>query len=174
MNLSRKRRRELKQLRSVAEDVLHDQRVVLGRAGVVLQEASRQAKALSDEHLAPRVNDALANARPVLDSGVFAARSAANTIRRVSAPIVTGALMSTVRALDAVDDDRARRASSSLLGFGQRAGIVEKPRRRRGGTVFGVIVGVLAALGIGYALWQTFRADDELWIAGDENEFTQA
>ena len=82
--------------------------------------------------------------------------------------------MSTVRALDAVDDDRARRASSSLLGFGQRAGIVEKPRRRRGGAVFGIIIGTLAALGIGYALWQTFRADDELWIAGDENEFTQA
>ena len=174
MKLSRKRRRELKQLKAVAEDVLNDQRVVLGRAGVVLQEASRQAKALSDEHVAPRVNDALAGARPTVDRGLLAARSAANTIRRVSAPIVTGALMSTVRALDSVDDDRARRASSSLLGFGQRTGIVEVPRRRRAGTIVGIILGTLAALGVGYALWQTFRADDELWIAGDDNEFTQA
>jgi hypothetical protein len=26
----------------------------------------------------------------------------------------------------------------------------------------------VAAAGVGYALWQTLRADDELWIADDE------
>jgi hypothetical protein len=28
--------------------------------------------------------------------------------------------------------------------------------------------GVIAVAGIGYAVWQTFRADDELWVADDE------
>lgn len=168
MSLSRKRKRELKQLRSVAEDVLQDQRVVLGRAGVVLQEASRQARLLSDEQIAPRVQDALHNARPAVDRGVVAARNAVSNIRRVSAPVVTGALLSTVRALDAVNDDRARSASRSLLSLGQRGGFIEAPKRRGGGSIVGVAVAILAVVGIGYALWQTFRADDELWIAGDE------
>jgi hypothetical protein len=168
MKLSRKRRRELKKLRSVAEDVLQDQRVVLGRAGAVLNEASRQARYLSNEHVAPRVQDVLAGTRPVVDRGMLAARNAVTSIRRVSAPVVTGALVNTVRALDSIDDDRARVASRSLLGFGQRAGLIETPRRRRGGTVVGIILGTLAAIGVGYALWQTFRADDELWVAEDD------
>ena len=172
MKLSRKRRRELKQLRSVAEDVLHDQKVVLGRAGAVLNEASRQARMLSDEHVAPRIQSALLSARPVLDRGVLATRNALSSIRRVSAPVVTGALMNTVRALDAIDDDRAHQASRSLLGFGQRTGLVPVPKRKRGGAVFGVVLSVLAALGVGYALYQTFRADDELWVAEDD-EFSQ-
>jgi hypothetical protein len=99
---------------------------------------------------------------------MLAARNAVNSIRRVSAPVVTGALVNTVRALDSIDDDRARVASRSLLGFGQRAGLIETPRRRRGGTVVGIILGTLAAIGVGYALWQTFRADDELWVAEDD------
>jgi len=168
MKLSRKRRRELKKLRAVAEDVLQDQRVVLGRAGAVLNEASRQARSLSNEHVAPRVHEALAGTRPVVDRSMLAARNAVNSIRRVSAPIVAGALVNTVRALDSIDDDRARNASRSLLGFGQQAGLIEPPRRRRGGAVVGIILGTLAAIGVGYALWQTFRADDELWIAEEE------
>lgn len=168
MKLSRKRRRELKKLRAIAEDVLQDQRVVLGRAGAVLGEASRQARSLSDEYVAPRVQDAFGATRPVIDRGVLAARNAVNSIRRVSAPIVTGALVSTVRALDNLDDDRARVASNSLRGFGERAGIIAPVKRRRGGTIFGVILGTLAAVGVGYALWQTFRADDELWVAEED------
>ncbi len=173
MQLSRKRRKELKQLRSVAEDVLQDQKVVLGRAGAVLQEASRQAKMLSDEQLAPRVRSAVDAARPTIDRGVFAARAAAGNVRRVAAPVVTGALMSTVRALDALEDDRARTASRSLMNFGQRTGLVATPRRRSGGLVVGLVLGAIAVLGVGYALWQTFRADDELWIAGDENPVSE-
>lgn len=169
MSLSRKRKRELKKLRAVAEDVLQDQRVVLGRAGAILQEASRQARLLSDEQVAPRVQDALNSARPAVDRGVVAARNAVSNIRRVSGPVVTGALLSTVRALDAVNDDRAHQASRSLLGFGQRAGFIETPKRRSGGAIVGITLAILAAAGVGYALWQTFRADDELWIAEDRD-----
>ena len=166
MNLSRKRQRELNRLRAAAEEVLYEQKEVMGRAGTVLQEASRQAKLLSDEHVAPRVQDALNNARPVLNRGVWATRNALSSLRRVTAPVVTGALVSTIRALDSLDDDRARVASKSLSSFGQRSGIIEKPRRRAG-SVVGTVLAVAAVVGVGYALWQTFRADDELWVAGE-------
>jgi len=40
-----------------------------------------------------------------------------------------------------------------------------------GGTI-GVVLGLLALVGIGYAVWQTLRADDDLWVADDEPETT--
>jgi membrane protein involved in colicin uptake len=36
-----------------------------------------------------------------------------------------------------------------------------------GGTV-GIVIAAVAAAGIGYAVWQTLRADDDLWVADDE------
>ena len=38
------------------------------------------------------------------------------------------------------------------------------------GLVFAITLGVVTAAGLGYALWQTFRADDELWIADEDPE----
>ncbi|MDH2443610.1 hypothetical protein QDR37_06600 [Amnibacterium sp. CER49] len=40
-----------------------------------------------------------------------------------------------------------------------------------GGTV-GILLGLVAVAGIGYAVWQTLRADDDLWVADDEPETT--
>lgn len=36
------------------------------------------------------------------------------------------------------------------------------------GGVVGIVLGTVAAAGIGYAVWQTLRADDDLWVADDE------
>jgi hypothetical protein len=36
------------------------------------------------------------------------------------------------------------------------------------GGVVGLAVGAVAVAGIGYAVWQTLRADDDLWVADDE------
>ena len=36
-----------------------------------------------------------------------------------------------------------------------------------GGTI-GILLGLAAIAGIGYAVWQTLRADDDLWVADDE------
>lgn len=38
-----------------------------------------------------------------------------------------------------------------------------------GGTI-GILFGVAAIAGIGYAVWQTLRADDDLWVADDETD----
>jgi hypothetical protein len=40
-----------------------------------------------------------------------------------------------------------------------------------GGTI-GILLGLAAIAGIAYAVWQTLRADDDLWVADDEPDST--
>lgn len=163
MKLSRKRRRELRRLRGEAQELLDHQRVVLGHAGEVLHEASRQAKKLSNEHLAPRVDVALEAARPTIDRGIVSARRAANTVRRTATPLVASALASTIQKLDQLEQVEASR---QVRGFGERTGFLQPAKKkRRAGGVIAVGFGIAAAVGVGYALWQAFRTDDELWVA---------
>lgn len=163
MNLSRKRRRELRRLRGDAQELLDHQRLVLGHAGEVLNEAGRQAKKLSDEHLAPRVDVAIEAARPTIDRGVASARRTADTVRRVTTPFVAAALARTIRTLDELESPDA---ASQVRGFGERTGYLKpaKKKRRAGGWI-ALGLGVTAAVGVGYAIWQAFRTDDELWVA---------
>ncbi|MBL3680484.1 DUF5324 family protein [Leucobacter chromiireducens] len=165
MNLSRKRRRELRSLRGNAQDLLDQQRVVLSQAGDVLSQAGHQAKLLSDEHLAPRVEETLEAVRPTVDRGVATARRAADSVRRVTTPFVASALARTIRTLDELDNDDA---AAKVRGFGERAGYLAPVKTKKKGRVGGIIaigLGVAAAAGVGYALWQAFRTDDELWVA---------
>lgn len=163
MSLSRKRRRELKRLRAQAEDLLEQQREVLGHAGSVVQEAGRQAKRLNAELVAPRVNDALDNVRPMVDRGVLRARRAADQVRLVAAPLVASALLGTVRSLERLENPDA---AKQLRRFGEERGIIKK--KRGFGTVVAIGIGVAATAAVGYALWQAFRSDDELWVAPDD------
>lgn len=166
MSLSRKRRRELKRLRSQAEDLLEQQRVVLGHAGSVAREVGRQAKHLNAEVLAPRVSDAVDTVRPALDRGLLRARRAADQVRLVTAPLVASALLGTVRSLERLENPDA---AKQLRRFGEQRGIIQPPKKKRGfGTVAAIGVGIAATAAVGYALWQAFRSDDELWVAPDD------
>lgn len=40
------------------------------------------------------------------------------------------------------------------------------------GGVLGILLGVGLLVGIGYAVWQTLRADDDLWVADEDTETT--
>lgn len=167
MNLSRKRQRELKKLRSLAESVLDQQKEVLGHAGSVLHEATRQARFLGDEVVAPRVDSAFSTVRPTVDRGVLAAQRAADQVRRVATPVVAAALANAVRKLDQIEQHSS---ANELRRFGEKSGLLEPERRKRNlGSVIAIGLGVVAAAGVGYAIWQAFRTDDELWIA-PENE----
>lgn len=166
MSLSRKRRRELKRLRHEAEVLLDQQRVVLGHAGSVLQEAGRQARHLGDEYVAPRISDALETARPTIDRGVFAARRAADQVRRVATPMVAVALANAVRSLEHMENQDA---AKQLRKFGERKGLLKRKKRIGAGGIVAISLGVAAAAGVGYAVWQAFRTDDELWVAPDES-----
>lgn len=162
MKLSRKRRRELRRLKGTAQELLDQQRVVLGHAGLVLQEAGNQARQLSDEHLAPRIDETLEAVRPTVDRGVASARRAADNVRRVTAPFVASALARTIRTLDELDNPQA---AKQVRGFGERSGYLKAEKKNRAGGVIALGLGIAAAAGVGYALWQAFRTDDELWIA---------
>lgn len=162
MKLSRKRRRELRRLRNDAQELLDQQRVVLGHAGDVLHQAGRQARQLSDEHLAPRVDETIEAVRPTVDRGVASARRAADNVRRFTAPFVASALARTIRTLDELDNPDA---AKQVRGFGERTGYLEPEKKKRAGGVIALVLGIAAAAGVGYALWQAFRTDDELWVA---------
>ena len=164
MKLSRKRRRELRRLRSEAEELLDQQRIVLGHAGDVLHKAGAQAKHLSDEHLAPRIDETGEAVRPTIDRGVASARRAADNVRRVTTPLVASALARTIRALD---DIESHDAAKQVRSFGERTGYIKPTKKRRAGGMFALGLGIAAAAGVGYALWQAFRTDDELWVASD-------
>lgn len=165
MELSRKSRKELRRLKKDAQDLLDEQRVVLGQAAVVAQAAGKQAKRLSDTYIAPGVNDAVSNVRPALSRGAEAARRAAANVRRITTPIVAGALANTIAKLDELDNEEAAR---QVRAFGERTGYLKPAKKRRAGRVFAITLGVAAAAGVGYALWQAFRTDEDLWIAPDE------
>ncbi len=167
MKLSRKRRRELRHLRSEAQQLLDQQLHVLGNANTVMKQAGHQARLLSDEHVAPRVDQAVERARPTVDRGVAGARRAAKAVRRVTTPLVASALANTIRALDDIDNNDA---AAQVRGFGERTGFLAPAKKKR--SAVGIValgLGVATAVGVGYALWQAFRTDDELWIAPEGN-----
>lgn len=166
-SISRKRQRELERLRAQAEVLLAEQREVLGHAGGVLQEAGRQAKHLNAELVAPRVNDTLENVRPVVDRGVARARRAADQVRLLAAPLVATALAGTVRSLERIEN---REAARQVQHFGEQRGLLQPAKKKGGfGRFVGVTVGVAAAAAVGYALYQAFRSDDELWVAPEDS-----
>ncbi|MGO3148053.1 MAG: DNA/RNA helicase [Leucobacter sp.] len=163
MKLSRKRRRELRHLRSDAQELLDQQLHVLGNANTVLRQAGHTAKNLSDEYVAPRVDEAVDRVRPTVDRGVASARRASAAVRRVTTPFVANALASTIRALDEIENPRA---SAQVRGFGERTGLLKPAKKKsKAGGIVALGLGIAAAAGVGYALWQAFRTDDELWIA---------
>lgn len=166
MSLSRKRRRDLNKLRAQAEELLDQQRLVLGNAGNVMHEAGRQAKHLSDEYVAPHIHGAVETVRPTVDRGVYAARRAADQVRRATAPLVTAALVNAVRTLENCENADA---AKQVRQFGERRGLLKPVKSKpRVGGIIAISLGVAAAAGAGYALWQAFRSDDELWIAPEE------
>src|SRR3712207_327254 len=191
MGLSRKNKRELKKLRAHATDVWQEQREVLERANALLLEATNEAKKLTNEHVTPRVRDAVdVHVRPSYDKGLLAARavSAAAKGKLVAdiLPVASTAVGSAVAAMDMLKDPRvqdtlarAKKASAAATVAGRKlaekyvpalepkpAPVPVKSGIGAGGVV-AISAGVVIAAGVGYAFWQTFRADDDLWIADD-------
>jgi ElaB/YqjD/DUF883 family membrane-anchored ribosome-binding protein len=166
MSLSRKRKRELKKLRSQAEALLHEQRDLLGSAGMLAGQAGQQAKQLGNEYVVPRLNEAFEGVRPTVDLGVSAARRVAHQARLLAAPVLATALASTVRGLERMEN---RDAARQVQAFGVQQGLL-KPVKKKGGVfrVLAIGAGIAAAAGVGYTLWQAFRTDDELWVAPED------
>lgn len=165
MSLSRKRRKELKRLRGSAEELWGNQQIVLEHANAVAREASKQLGHLTREEVVPRVRDGYQTyVRPGVDTARTAAVAAGHTAERT-----IGNLVGSVLSIgDIANDTRVRRA---LERVSPTAAAVVKQNQKKGpgfGTILAIGAGVVVAAGVAYAVWQTFRADDELWVADDE------
>lgn len=170
MALSRKHQKELDQLRADAELLLHHQQEVIGHAAEVAREASRQAARLAREEGIPFAKETYEHY--VVPPASKAAKKAGEVITTQVVPAVGTVLGTAWSVADIAKDTRVRAAL-------KRAGLSAKkaapaPAAKKGGA--GKLLGWLLALGviggIGYAVWQTFRADDELWVAdaGDSSD----
>lgn len=165
MSLSRTRRKELKRLKSNAEQLWAHQQEVLETANAVAREASRQASILAREELAPRVREGYQHyVMPTVSSARGLVNSASHTLERTVLPALGTAVGTALSVADIAKEARVRSALSRLG--------INKPEPKKSGssagTVIAIIVGAVALVGVAYAVWQTFRADDELWIADDE------
>lgn len=166
MSLSRKRKKELERLRRDAEKLWGSQQVVVGHAADVAREAGRQLGHLNREVIVPRVHAGYEQyvAPGVAQAGSFA-RSAGRKIEQDVLPAVGRTIGSVLSVGDVAREARIRKA---LARVSPMLVPVEQKKNRTGTYVaLGFIFTLIGALG--YAVWQTFRADDELWIA-DESD----
>ena len=163
MSLSRKRRKELKRLQSSAEELWGNQQHVLEHANAVAREASRQLGHITREEVVPRVRTGYESyVRPGVETAGRFARTAGDSVERT----VGNALGSVLSIGDIANDARVRRAVQRIS---PRAATVVAEKKGPGvGTYLAIGAGIIAAAGVAYAVWQTFRADDELWVADDE------
>lgn len=166
MSLSRKRKKELSQLRKSAEELWSNQQTVLAHANHVAQEASRQLGHLTREEVAPRVRTGFESyVRPTVDQAKGFARAAGSTAEKS----LGTALGSVLSIGDLANDVRVQRAVARVTP--RATTVVAKPEKKGHGfgTYLAIGAGIAAAVGVAYAVWQTFRADDELWVADDES-----
>ncbi len=183
MKLSRKRKRELRKLRSNAEKLWQEQQAVLEHASGILRQARTQATLLNQEQVVPRVLSTYETRfKPTVDRSVLLGRTFSTGARTKVVtdviPALTGVASSALFVL-ALSKGISSRINSEALQtrlktFSDSFTKVEPPKKTGpgAGTYALIGVGALALAGIAYAAWQTFRADDDLWIADDEPEAT--
>ena len=159
MELSRKRKRELRRLQADAETLWSEQRDVMDHAGRVAREASRQAKIIAREDVSPMVATTYQERiKPSVATSIAAGRQVVHNAKSDS----SAKLSSAMAILAAARDPRVREAV--------RKAAEKKNSKGPGGYIL-LGLGIVAAAGLAYAMWQTLRADEDLWIE-DEPEAT--
>lgn len=181
MTLTRKQQKEFNRLKSQAEDLWDDQKELFDHASQVVREASRQASRYARQEVTPKVRDAYEDkVAPVVNTAANTARYAANATRDKLVddvlPTVTSALGTALAAIEVAKNKQVRDAIGRAARFGhdvgQKVGIVQTPApvaKAGPGRYILIGLGVVAAIAVGYAAYQTLRADDDLWI-DDEAE----
>lgn len=158
MSLSRKRKKELRQLQGSATKLWESQQHLLQDAADVAREAGRQLGNYNREHVAPAVQAKYeAHVAPVVNRGVsFSKRVMDDRV----IPAVGTAMGAGLAAWDVANVKRAR-----LMGQPVPAPVAPKKKSR--GGVIALVLAVSAAAAVLFAAWRTLRADDELWVADD-------
>jgi hypothetical protein len=142
------------------------------------------------------------NVKPVVSTGITATQTVAGTARDKVVddvlPAVSSAIASALAVLDAAKSPQVRDAikrvskgtdevtkrvsksaetfgknvSKNATQFGTKVGIIEPPKSSGPGKYILIGLAVVAVAGVAYAVWQTLRADDDLWIDDDEGTDT--
>ncbi|PDQ36341.1 MAG: hypothetical protein B5766_01185 [Candidatus Lumbricidophila eiseniae] len=171
MSLSRSQRKELQELRDSAGELWSNQQIVLEHAGAVASAAGRQLRALAQQEVVPRVRTGFDTyVRPGLGQAGRAAHVVGEGVEQTVGRVI-GAAMSIG---DIAQDARVQRA---VRRFAPRAVTVAPPAKKKSsgaGAFLAVSAGLIAAAGVAYAIWQTFRADDELWVEDDTTDPTSS
>lgn len=122
-----------------------------------------------------RVTDAAGKAgSAVAKQGAKVTGKGAKATAKVAGTGVKGA----AKTAKVATGGRKRRAAIAKAAKGVAAVKVAQKalpsKSKRGGpgvgSLVGITLGVLVLAGIAYAVWQTLRADDDLWVADDEPE----
>lgn len=179
MSLTRKRKKELKALRKSAEQLWNQQQELVAQANVLAARAKKQAVHYTREELAPLVRKSYDSyVRPAAESAKFTVGHYADLARdRVVHDVIpaVGGVVET--AMSVVDQARAARAKTLVQQSLSRAKKTARKNTSNSGGGFGkavtITLGAAAVIGVAYALWQTFRSDDELWVS-DENPSTSS
>lgn len=146
------------------QTLLEEQRAVLEHAAAIIKDAGLQVGAFTREEVTPKVRDTMTHkVKPLLAGGVAATVLASDTAKKKLAEAVE-------KASEFGRKVTAEGTSKATL-LAQKAGLVEvKPAPKVGpGRYILIGLGVVAVAGLAYAVWQTLRADDDLWIE-DEPE----
>ncbi len=165
MNITRKRKKELKKLQQSANQLWASQQVLLGDAANVAREAGRQLGHYGREQVVPTVqHEYEERVAPYVNRGVAASKTFLD--KRV-VPVVGGVVGTAISAWDAAKTTRERVAHGGPVFTLASAPAPAPKKGTSAGSVIAIILGVGAAIGVLYAAWQTLRADDELWVADD-------
>ena len=131
MSLTRKRQKELKRLRSSAEELWGQQQDVLSNANALAAEARKQAAYYTREEIAPRVREGYDSyVRPAAQSARDTAGKYAGVARdRLVGDVIPAVGTAVGTALSVVDHARAARA--------QHDHEIDRGRARHGGDLVG-------------------------------------
>lgn len=159
--MARNKMTDAELLKANAEALLAEQQQVLAHAGSVVRQASRELGRYAQDEVYPRV---AAGTRQ-------AARGAREKLVDDVLPSVAAVIGSTMSVIDAARDQRFKNVTKAVTAVatkGRKAAPVAASSAG-GGKYVVMGLGVAALIGIGYVVWQTFRADDELWVAEDDS-----
>ncbi|MFC0680343.1 hypothetical protein ACFFGH_21115 [Lysobacter korlensis] len=147
------------------QTLLEEQKAVLEHAAAIVKDAGLQLGAFTREEVTPKVRDTMTNTmKPLLAGGVAATALASESAKKKIAEGVG-------KAAEFGKKIKTEGTSKATL-LAQKAGLVEvKPAPKSPGIGRYILIGlgVVALAGLVYAVWQTLRADDDLWIE-DEPE----
>jgi len=157
VNLSRKRKKELRKLQDDAGQLWEAQQVLVGHAADIAREAGRQLGNFNREQVVPVVQDTYSKrVAPTVDRGIKIGK---HVVDDKVVPIVGGVVGTALSAWDV--------ANSKRQDLMHKAAPAPKKKSMGVGSVVALVLGAAAAIGVVVAAWQALRADDELWVADD-------